>query len=63
MGGTARTLAYLYDAAGNRTRITHPDGGFITYDHDALGRITSVKGSGVTPSPTSPTTPPGSARR
>jgi RHS repeat-associated protein len=48
MGGATRTLAYQYDAAGNRTRITHPDGGFITFDYDAAGRMSAAKGSGTT---------------
>jgi RHS repeat-associated protein len=43
MGGTARTLAYAYDADGNRTYITHPGGTvFRTYydlrDRAILGR-------------------------
>jgi RHS repeat-associated protein len=38
MGGTARTLAYQWDAAGNRTRITHPDDAWFDLAHDALGR-------------------------
>jgi RHS repeat-associated protein len=43
MGGTTRTLAYAYDADGNRTYITHP-GGYVfrTYydlrDRAILGR-------------------------
>jgi RHS repeat-associated protein len=38
MGGTTRTLAYQYDAAGNRTRITHPDGVHFDTSYDALNR-------------------------
>jgi RHS repeat-associated protein len=38
MGGVTRTLAYQYDAAGNRTRITHPDGIHFDTSYDALGR-------------------------
>src|ERR1051325_3323650 len=40
MGGVARTLAYQYDAAGNRTRITHPDGTYFVYTYDSLSRPT-----------------------
>jgi len=36
--GTARTLAYKYDPASLRARITHPDGNWFEYDRDALGR-------------------------
>jgi YD repeat-containing protein len=38
-----RTLAYQYDAAGNRTRITWPDGFYVTTSYDALNRPTSIK--------------------
>ena len=40
--GGARTLAYQYDSGGRRIRITHPDGGFFTYDYDAAGRLTGI---------------------
>jgi len=36
--GTARTLAYRYDPNGGRTRITHPDGAWFSYERDGLGR-------------------------
>jgi len=39
MGGTSRTLAYQYDADGNRTQITHPDGWFFSYAYDGLDRM------------------------
>jgi RHS repeat-associated protein len=38
MGSVARTLSHQYDANGNRTRITHPDGTFFTASYDALNR-------------------------
>jgi RHS repeat-associated protein len=38
MGGTTRTLAYLYDRNGNRTRITHPDGQYFGTNYDGLNR-------------------------
>ena len=46
MGGVTRTLAYQYDAAGNRTRITHPDSNYFGYDYDALGRLTYIRENG-----------------
>ena len=46
MGGVARTLGYQYDAAGNRTRITHPDGIWFQTDHDALGRPSWIWANG-----------------
>lgn len=41
MGGASRTLTYLYDSNGFRTRITHPDGQFVNYNPDGLGRMTN----------------------
>jgi RHS repeat-associated protein len=38
MGGTTRTLSYQWDAASNRTRITHPDSTWFDLAHDALNR-------------------------
>jgi RHS repeat-associated protein len=46
MGGTARTLSYLYDANSNRIRLTHPDGNFVTYDYDGLDRATWIRENG-----------------
>jgi RHS repeat-associated protein len=48
MGGTAKTLYYQYDADGDRTRITYPDGVYFTYDRDGLGRATTIKENGST---------------
>lgn len=39
MGGASRTLSYGYDANGNRTRVTHPDGHFVNYHRDGLDRL------------------------
>lgn len=49
MGGTSRTLSYQYDAAGARSRVTHPDGQFIVYNRDGLGRIYYTTLNNVTP--------------
>jgi RHS repeat-associated protein len=38
MGFVGRTLSYRYDLAGNRIRITHPDGTFFTTAYDGLNR-------------------------
>lgn len=46
MGGTSRTLAYLYDADGNRTRVTHPGGSWFIYDYDGLDRAIAVRENG-----------------
>jgi YD repeat-containing protein len=41
-----RTVAYAYDAIGNRTRTTRADGVAITYDRDALGRVVTISYAG-----------------
>ena len=48
VGGTARTLSYQYDAEGNRTRVTHPDGNFFQYSYDGMNRLTGVLENGAT---------------
>jgi YD repeat-containing protein len=45
--GVNWALGYQYDAAGNRKRITHPDGTYFTYDYDALNRVTTILENGV----------------
>ncbi|NIJ21139.1 RHS repeat-associated protein [Sphingomonas naasensis] len=42
MGGVSRTLGYQYDADGNRTRLTYPDGNFATYSYDGLNRLNAA---------------------
>jgi RHS repeat-associated protein len=42
MDSASRTLSYLYDKDGNRTRLTFPDNNFITYTYDGLDRPGSV---------------------
>ena len=46
-GPSPRVVSYLYDAAGNRTRLTYPDGGanYITYVWDQMNRLDEVKDS------------------
>ncbi|MDC7810334.1 RHS repeat domain-containing protein [Sphingomonas koreensis] len=39
MGGVSRTLTYQYDANGNRSRVTHPDGQYFNYHRDGLDRL------------------------
>lgn len=46
MGGVSRSLTYEYDAEGNRTRITHPDGNFFVYAYDGLDRPVAVSQNG-----------------
>lgn len=41
-GGTPRTLSFLYDANGNRIRVTYPDTNYVTYSYDGLNRPGSI---------------------
>jgi RHS repeat-associated protein len=41
--GVARTVSSQYNANGNRTRVTYPDGQFFTYDHDGRDRATVLR--------------------
>lgn len=45
-GGISRTLSYLYDASGRRTRLTFPDGNYFTYDHSDSGQLTAIRENG-----------------
>lgn len=48
LSGNTLTLSYLYDADGNRTRLTYPDGTFFTFDYDSLDRQTAARENGGT---------------
>jgi len=39
-----RELNFQYDAAGNRKRVTWPDGAYAAYDYDAAGRPKTAAG-------------------
>ncbi|MBK1707282.1 RHS repeat protein [Halochromatium glycolicum] len=40
---SARVVRYDYDASGNRTRLTYPDGAAVDYDYDALDRVERIR--------------------
>ena len=42
----SRVLAYQWDLAGRRTRLTWPDALYVTYDYDVLGEMTAVHENG-----------------
>lgn len=42
------TMAYQYDAAGRRTRITWGDGVYASYDYDVVGNVTAIRENGAT---------------
>ncbi|MDO8297684.1 MAG: RHS repeat-associated core domain-containing protein [Caulobacter sp.] len=43
-----KTMAYQYDTASNRTRVTWPDAFYAQYSYDALGRMKTVGENGAT---------------
>ena len=43
MGGTTRTINYLFDSNGNKIRLTHPDGIYFAYEFDGLDRVTRIR--------------------
>ena len=47
LGGVSRTLSYAYDANGNRTRLTHPDGISFDYGYDGLNRVAAITEPGA----------------
>jgi RHS repeat-associated protein len=48
MSGSARTLAYQYDAGGRRSRLTFPDGNYLSYEYDNAGKLTLIRENGGT---------------
>ncbi|WP_084251237.1 RHS repeat domain-containing protein [Sphingomonas pruni] len=42
------SLQYQYNVAGNRTRVTWPDGFYVAYDYDLTGNMTAVRENGAT---------------
>ena len=44
----SRALGYQYDLAGNRTRVTWPDGFYAGYVYDAMNRMTAANENGAT---------------
>ena len=43
---TSHTIQYLYDQAGNRTKIIWPDAYYVTYAWDALNHVTNAYENG-----------------
>ena len=41
-GGTARVVDYMYDKAGNRTKMAYPGGKVINYTLDAANRVSTI---------------------
>ncbi len=47
LDGVTRTVTSDYDAHGNRTRITHPDGVFFDYQYDPADQFNSLSENGA----------------
>lgn len=47
LGIAAKTLSYQYDAAGNRTRITHPDSNYFEYLRRTSGALYYARVNGA----------------
>lgn len=37
-----RTVSYLYDTAGSRTKLSYPNGASAKYDYDSTGKLLSL---------------------
>jgi RHS repeat-associated protein len=46
VGGVTRALTREFDRDGNRTRLTYPEGFFVTFAYDGLNRLTSAASNG-----------------
>ena len=46
---SGRTLSYQYDTAGRRSRLTYPDGMFLTYSYDNSNALQSILLNGTSP--------------
>jgi RHS repeat-associated protein len=47
LGGVSRTVSHGYDADGDRTSVTHPDGHYFVYGYDGLDRMVSLVEDGA----------------
>ena len=48
LSGVAQTMSYQYDADGDQTRVTYPDGNYVQYGYDGLDRLSQVLENGST---------------
>ena len=46
IAGDTLVVSYLYDAAGRRTRMTYPDGFYLTYEYWGSGGLRHIKENG-----------------
>ena len=47
MDGTSRSVSWLYDANGNRSRVQHPDGAFFNVAYDNADRVKDARWTGA----------------
>lgn len=45
--GSNGTISYQYDSAGRRSRLTYPDGFYVTYEYNTLGAVTQIRENGT----------------
>lgn len=43
LNGTTRTLSYLYNTAGQLSRVTYPDAAWWGYEYDTAGRLVRIR--------------------
>lgn len=46
LNGVSRTVTRQFDANSKRTRVTHPDAEYFTYQYDGLNRLLNIKENG-----------------
>lgn len=46
--GVSRTLTYAFDADGNRSQLTFPDGNYFVFGYDGMDRMASIAENGST---------------
>ncbi|WEK46400.1 MAG: hypothetical protein P0Y56_15530 [Candidatus Andeanibacterium colombiense] len=49
MGSDSRALSYVYDVAGNLSRIVHPDNNYVGYNYSASGALSTIDLNGTSP--------------
>jgi len=47
LDGTSRELSYLYDVAGNRTRLTYPDNNYVLFTRRTTGDFNTARMNGT----------------
>ena len=48
IGGQSYTTSYHYNTSGQLDYMTYPSGHIVYHDHDAIGRLSQIRGGGLT---------------